>query len=152
VLPKGVETPTIVQCILGELNEEIIEEYSCDICNPKRYNAIRKTKIWKLPHNLILVIKRFTHNNEKIYTPIEPFENILELKSIYSELSPNKKNSKYLLQSIVDHHGSSNNGHYTAQAKHKKDNKWYVYDDQNIHAIDSFKIGESSYILFLEKE
>ena len=151
VFPKDLSKPTILQCIHGELNEEIIEEYSCDVCSPKRYRALRKTKIWKLPQNLILVLKRFDHNFQKIHTPIEHLIK-LDLGSIYSELSPNKKNSKYSLRSIVDHHGSMNGGHYTAQAKHTVDSKWYLYDDQDIHAIDSPIMGESSYILFFEKE
>jgi ubiquitin C-terminal hydrolase len=144
-------SPTLIQCLQGELNEEIIEEYACDKCAPKRYSAVRKTRIWKLPTTLIIVLKRFTSNGRKIHTSIENINNTIALTSIFSSNSPNKLNSNYSVQSIVDHHGSSTGGHYTAQAKHVKENKWFLYDDQNVHPINNPIYGESTYILFLER-
>ena len=149
---KGViknEVQSLLKCIHGELNEEIIEDYVCDKC-PKRTQAIRKTKVWKLPKNLIVVLKRFTYDGRKIHTAIHPFDE-LSLDELFTQSSPNRKHSKYTLRSIVDHHGGANGGHYTAQAKHVTENKWFMYDDQSIHNIDKPHIGESSYILFLER-
>jgi hypothetical protein len=151
VLPEGVSKPTILQCLEGELNEEVIEDYACDHCKPKRTRATRKTRVWKLPQNLIIVLKRFTYDGRKIHTPIEPVTTLLSLDSLYSELSPNKDNSNYTVLSTVDHHGSSRGGHYTAQGLHDSEHKWFVYDDQSVHSIDKPVFGESTYILFLNK-
>jgi ubiquitin C-terminal hydrolase len=151
---KGVihigEKPTLLECIHGELNEEIIDDYACDKCSPKRCKAVRKTKVWKLPKTLIVVLKRFNYDGRKIHTPIHPFGPNIMLDSLYSASSPNKKESEYTLRSIVDHHGSSTGGHYTAQAKHRGEEKWYVYDDQSVHSIDTPVLGDSSDIFFLE--
>ena len=147
---KGVinktKNPTLLECIHGELNEEIIEGYVCDGCN-KRTTAIRKTKVWKLPKNLIVVLKRFTYDGQKIHTPLLSFGEDISLGELFSASSPNKKHSNYTLRSVIDHHGSSQGGHYTAQAKQ---DKWFTYDDQSIHESD-LEMGSSSYILFLEK-
>jgi len=153
---KGVfnehdKSTTLIDCLQGELNEEVIEEYACDKCAPKRYSATRKTRIWKLPQTLIIVLKRFTSHGKKIHTNIENINNTIALTSIFSSNSPNKLNSNYTVQSIIDHHGSSSGGHYTAQAKHVKEDKWFMYDDQNVYPINNPIYGESTYILFLEK-
>jgi ubiquitin C-terminal hydrolase len=145
---------TLIESILDELNEETIDEYACDKCSPNRHKATRKTKIWKLPPTLIVVLKRFTYDGRKIYTPLENFntEEPVDISNIYSPLSPDKeKQNKYQLISTVDHHGGPNGGHYTAQAKHRTENKWFNYDDQSVSEIQTPDIGSSTYILILEK-
>jgi len=143
---------TLIESILNDLNDEIIDEYACDKCSPKRHKATRKTKLWKLPPTLIVVLKRFTFDGRKIYTPLLPFESPLDISDLYSSLSPDKfKQNKYALRSTVDHHGGPMGGHYTSQAKNRSDDKWYHYDDQSVGEIHKAEIGSSTYILFLEK-
>lgn len=152
VIHKQAEKPTLIQCIMDELNEEVIDDYACDKCSPIRSKAIRKTRVWKLPKNLIVVLKRFTYDGNKIHTSIEPFGPELSLHDLFSPSSPYKKSCHYQLNSVVDHHGSSRGGHYTAQAKHRSEEKWFLYDDQSVHRIEGPTLGESSYIFFLESK
>lgn len=152
VINKQESKALLIQCINDELNEETIEGYECDKCKPKRSQATRNTRIWKLPKNLIVVLKRFNYDGQKIHTPIEPFGPELDLKSLFSELSPHKSKHVYNLISTIDHHGSSNNGHYTAQAKHRSEEKWFMYDDQSSQLIDGPNVGGSTYIIFLEAQ
>lgn len=143
---------TLIESILNDLNDEIIDEYACDKCSPKRHKATRKTKLWKLPPTLIVVLKRFTFDGRKIYTPLLPFESPLDISDLYSSLSPDKfKHNKYILRSTVNHHGGPTGGHYTSDAKNRNDDKWYHYDDQSVGEIHKAEIGSSTYILFLEK-
>ena len=152
VINKSDASPTLLQTIEGELNTETIDDYACDKCAPKRSSAVRSTRVWKLPKTLIIVLKRFTPDGRKIHTPITPISNVVEFNSIFSESSPEKKqHTCYTVRSIVDHHGSSRGGHYTAQAKHHKEDAWYNYDDQNVSKITNPHYGESTYILFLEQ-
>lgn len=151
ILPEGMVKPTLIQCLKGDLNEETIEGYECDHCKPKRTSAIKKTYIWKLPPNLIVVLKRFKYDGSKINTPIEVVSSNINLSDLYSPLSPNKKKSTYTTQSIVDHHGSAFGGHYTAQGLHNSEHKWFLYDDQSVHPVDNPVYGESTYILFLKQ-
>ena len=151
VIKKG-DSPSLIECIMGELNEEIIDDYACDKCAPKRSRALRKTRVWKLPKNLIVVLKRFNYDGQKIHTPVKSFGPVISLEELFSHASPNKKSCDYQLTSIVDHHGSSRGGHYTAQAKNRSEEKWFLYDDQNVHSIEGPSMGESSYIFFLESK
>ena len=150
VINKNDNTPTLIQCIHGELNEELIEDYSCDKCSPKRTTAVRKTKVWKLPETLIVILKRFSMDGNKIHTAIEPFDETLNFETLFYKNSPNIIHSKYMLRSIIDHHGSANGGHYTAQAKHRKVNKWFLYDDDSVNEIKNPILGNTSYIFFFE--
>jgi len=140
---------TLLDSLQADLNKETIEGYECENCKPNKTNAIKITRIWKLPPNLIVVFKRFTYDGRKINTPIQLGS--MNLESLFSELSPYKNSSKFILNSCVDHHGSIHGGHYTAQAKNKEHDKWFLYDDQNVHSLENPMIGENSYILFLEK-
>ena len=151
VIPEDIAKPTLLQCLEGELNDETIEGYECDHCKPTRTSATRKTRVWKLPQNLIVVLKRFNYDGRKIHKSIEPVSTILSLENLYSELSPNKRDSNYTVLSTVDHHGSANGGHYTAQGLNNSEHKWFLYDDQSVHTIDKPHYGESSYIFFLNK-
>jgi len=145
--------PTLIECLEADLNDETLENYECDKCKPNKTIATKITKIWKLPQNLILVLKRFTYDGKKINTPIKNIEEPIHLESLFSEYSPNKINSNhFIFRSMVDHHGSISGGHYTAQAKHRINISWFVYDDTSVHDIDNYSIGSSSYILFLEKQ
>ena len=52
---------------------------------------------------------------------------------------------------IVDHHGSSRGGHYTAQCRSVVTNDWYRYDDESVHPLGKPEFGESTYMMFLER-
>lgn len=136
-----------------ELKGEDIEGYSCDKCSPLRTTAHRDTAIWRLPQTLIICLKRFTYDGRKIHTKVkvpalEPFNT----RALFSEESPEKDAvTDYTLRSIVDHHGGSGGGHYTAQCKDKITNTWYIYDDDTPTAIPVPIVGETTYVLFYER-
>jgi ubiquitin C-terminal hydrolase len=148
------ENPVDLLAMLKEeLKGEDIEGYSCDTCAPVRTTAHRDTAIWRLPQTLIVCLKRFTFDGRKIHTrvkvpTIEPFET----RPLFSEESPEKDAiTEYSLRSIIDHHGGSENGHYTAQCKDKITNTWYMYDDETPTQIASPIVGESTYLMFYER-
>jgi ubiquitin C-terminal hydrolase len=55
------------------------------------------------------------------------------------------------LRGIVDHHGSSRGGHYTAQVKDPISDNWLLYDDESVFPLAKPNFGESNYILFYER-
>jgi ubiquitin carboxyl-terminal hydrolase 8 len=143
--------PTLIECLLNDMADEILDGYQCDNCKEKT-QAKKERRIWKLPKNLIIVFKRFTYDGRKIQTPIQSFTEEIDLKNIYSKISPHNNQTDYKLVSIVDHHGSINGGHYTAQGYNSKEKKWFLYDDQNVHSLENHHIGQSTYILFLNSK
>jgi ubiquitin C-terminal hydrolase len=143
--------PSLLSMIAEDMPIETIDEYSCDTCS-SRHPAERKTAIWRLPQNLIVCLKRFTPDGQKIHTKISA-EQTLELQSLFSEETPEKKAiTKYNLRSIVDHHGGSLGGHYTAQVKDPISDNWVIFDDESVYPLAQPKFGESTYILFYERD
>ena len=152
-LPDSKEPCTVMQALENEWKSEMIEGYACDKCAPVRTNAIRAFKLWRLPQYLTIVIKRFTPDGRKIHTKIAPMTSPrLLLDPYFSPFTPEKAGvTDYSLRSIVDHHGPSAGGHYTAQCNHLTENRWFLYDDESVHPLMAPMFGESTYILIFDR-
>jgi len=156
---------TLVQCIDYEFKGEEIDEYECEKCSPsppagskdpkpKRHPAIIQRQIWRLPQNLIVVLKRFNPNGTKCHANFSA-DPALKFEKWFAKESPESSSrADYTLQSIIDHHGSANGGHYTAQVKSPTTTKWNMYDDETVSCIKDGSepfLGQMSYILFYRK-
>jgi ubiquitin C-terminal hydrolase len=156
---------TLEQCVDYEFSPEHLDDYQCDVCSPdipkgssevkaKRPQGTVQRRIWRLPQNLILVLKRFNPNGSKCHANFSA-EPTQKFTKWFSDASPeSSKPATYTLQSVVDHHGSANGGHYVAQIKSPVTGKWNVYDDESVSTIqDGSKsfLGQPSYILFYRK-
>jgi ubiquitin C-terminal hydrolase len=141
---------TLVECLNYEFQDEAIDEYSCDHCKPKRHPAAIRRRIWRLPNNLIVVAKRFNPNGTKCHAALST-EPSMTFAPWFSEASPEgSKTASYTLQSIIDHHGSANGGHYTAQVRSPVTGVWNLYDDESVRDLgDGSKPfqGATNYIL-----
>jgi len=148
-LEEGQVPPTIHEMLHEEWKPETIEGYDCEKC-VARTQAIRQSKIWRLPRCLILVFKRFLPNGQKVQTNWTWKEENFMLKEFFSMASPEKSQEfVYGVQSIVDHHGSARGGHYTAQGLNPIDNHWYFYDDENSGAMEKPVFGRTNYMLLM---
>jgi len=146
---------SLEDCIEDDFKVETIDEYSCDHCKPVRKPATISRKIWRLPHNLIVVVRRFNMNGTKCHAQLKAEVDQTFTKWFSPESQETSKKATYAIQSIVDHHGSSNGGHYTAQVKSPFTGLWNNYDDENVHQImDGSKpiLGQSSYVLFYRRK
>lgn len=160
------KTSTLEQCIDYEFQPEEIDEYQCDKCSPdvpsnsptpkaKRPPGSVQRRIWRLPQNLIIILKRFNPNGSKCHANFSA-DPAQKFTRWFSEKSPeSSKLASFNLQSVVDHHGSANGGHYVAQVKSPLTGRWNMYDDENVRTIRDGSqafLGEPSYILFFRKE
>ena len=59
-----------------------------------------------------------------------------------------QKNYRYDLYSVIQHHGTINEGHYTAICN--KDDNWILYNDSSFYKIDN-PITKDAYILFYKR-
>lgn len=154
---------SLEECIDYEFKPEDIDEYQCDVCSPdvpvgqikaKRHPGSLQRRIWRLPPNLILVLKRFNPNGTRCNTDFNAKPEQLFTKW-FSEKSPEvSRLVNYTLQSTIDHHGSANGGHYVSQVKSPITEKWNIYDDESVSLIkDGSKayLGRHSYVLFYRK-
>ena len=156
---------TLEKCMDYEFKPEELDEYQCDDCSPdvpkdsptpkaKRHPGFVQRKIWRLPQNLIVILKRFNPNGTKCHADFSA-DPVQKFSKWFSEESPElSKSAEYSLQSVVDHHGNANGGHYVAQVKSPITGKWNVYDDENVSMMKNGSqvfLGRPSYILFFRK-
>lgn len=151
----GIEPLTLDDLLEKEKEAESIEGYQCDVCSA-RTTAHRSYRVWRLPQTLVLVLKRFTPDGRKIHTRLGtlPLNGVVDFRDFFSEDSPERvADTVYSLRSIVDHHGSSAGGHYTAQARNRTDDRWYLYDDEGVMEMGDRgpTVGDTTYMLFLER-
>jgi len=66
-----------------------------------------------------------------------------------------KMKSKYSIQSIIQHTGMVNGGHYYTLCRDEKERQWYKYDDSTIKKHCEEKkdiISQENYLLFYRKK
>jgi ubiquitin C-terminal hydrolase len=157
VPPSEGESATLQSMVEAEFSPVTIADYDCDKCKPKRQEAVQTVSVWRLPFYLVVHLKRFASDGKKIRTRLAPLplmgEEPVSFSGFFSPFSPELTDKQsYRLISIVDHHGNSNSGHYTAQCRSTVDStKWNVYDDDSSHPISNPMFGESSYMLWFER-
>lgn len=145
------DTPTIESMLKSELKEEEID-FTCEVCKSPEKKGVRSSYIWRLPRMVIIVIKRFTYDGNKITTKINFNLNPIEFSKFFSYCSPEpSKHSKYECFATVDHIGSAKMGHYISQAKSPLYDKWNLFDDETTHSISEPRFGENTYILFFKQ-
>jgi ubiquitin C-terminal hydrolase len=94
-----------------------------------------------LPKRLIITLKKYNINGEKINSEIKIHNELLIRETFSSEIF------KYSLSSVIYHVGDENFGHYYSAIK--KGDKWVYIDDENYSIKKSInKDDPNSYILF----
>ena len=161
---------SLEECMDFTFTGESIDEYQCEKCSPdlpkdappgslkpKRHPGTIQRRIWRLPQNLIVVLKRFRFDGRgqsKCHANFKA-EATQKFEKWFAPASPETSHhAEYILQSTVDHHGSSNGGHYTAQVKSPITGLWNVYDDESVNQItdgSNAHLGAMTYILFYRK-
>jgi ubiquitin C-terminal hydrolase len=144
-LPDVNVNVSIYDCFNKNSNAEILESgRRCTKCK-KNTQTRKNITIWKPPRILIICLKRFDKNLNKINT------NILFPKEKLTILSKfSNKEFNYYLSSIIYHRGSYYGGHYYCICRTMMANgpKWILYDDDVIHNIKDNQItSANSYIL-----
>jgi ubiquitin C-terminal hydrolase len=98
-------------------------------------------------------LKRFRYSEkkrEKVKKLVDyPIAN-LEISSF--EKGKHREPPIYDLFAVANHFGRLNYGHYTAMAKNKNTQKWYLFDDMHTKQISKKQvINSNAYLLFYSK-
>ena len=99
-------------------------------------------KVTKLPKNLLVVLKRFDNDSNKIDTSIEIPE-VFETPDSWRT-----KNAVYYLVGIVHHSGTAEAGHYYTDFS--QDGEWYRGNDSSVTKRTPELAGPSPYILLYQ--
>lgn len=113
----------------------------------EKKKAFRYVRFWRMPNYLMIVLKRFTNNGNKIMTKVEyPME--LDM-SKYCVLKEERTN--YRLYGVINHFGGVNGGHYTAYCRNGE--QWREFDDLDVKDITEETALNNkvvAYVLFYE--
>jgi len=114
--------------------------YFCDKCS-KHTESEKSVCLWKLPTNLIIVLKRYSESR-KINTQVGfPLENMKIIETCSNDLH------EYSLTGVVNHYGIQYGGHYTSCVNIH--DEWYSIDDESISKIKPEKLYNNGvYMLF----
>uniref|UniRef100_A0A8C5WQK1 Ubiquitin carboxyl-terminal hydrolase n=1 Tax=Laticauda laticaudata TaxID=8630 RepID=A0A8C5WQK1_LATLA len=115
---------------------------------------IKFCKVQHFPEILCIHLKRFRHDlmfSTKIGTHVSfPLEG-LDLQPFLAKDSP-AQIAVYDLLSVICHHGTAINGHYTAYCRNNLNNRWYEFDDQSVTEVTESTIQNAeAYVLFYRK-
>ena len=114
----------------------------------KYYDIEKSLMIWKFPNILIIHLKRFTNNGNKIVKLIDfPIDNLDLTKYC---IGYDKKKSIFSLVGVCNHIGTLNSGHYYSYCK--QNDEWYNFDDTSVSKINQNGIiTKHAYCLFYKK-
>ncbi|KAL4476620.1 hypothetical protein ABPG72_000779 [Tetrahymena utriculariae] len=148
---------SIEDCIEEFTKEENLDKsewWLCTSCK-KRTPTTKKIDLWKTPNILIIHLKRFSFTKEN-RGKINKF---IDFKITQFDLSQKvsgkeKMRPIYDLFSVCNHSGNLGGGHYTAYAKNRDTQDWYLFDDSKVYYVKNpYKeiISQKAYVLFYSK-
>lgn len=139
----------IEDCFKNYLSIDYIDNYNCSDC--KNTKCSKQAHFWSLPNYLIVHLKRFDNQNNKIQSHVEfPIDN-LDLTPFISKDKHDKNNYIYSLYAVTYHSGDTSNGHYWSSCRNL-DGNWYNFNDGNITKYTKLSkntiVNNNAYILF----
>ncbi|GFS20380.1 ubiquitin carboxyl-terminal hydrolase 19 [Elysia marginata] len=96
------------------------EAWYCPSCK-KHVEASKQMSIWRLPHTLVIQLKRFSFQNFLLRSKIKKFIDFpirgLDLSKFCVGLQPGDSPPIYDLYAVANHHGLLIGGHYTCYVR-----------------------------------
>lgn len=150
---------TLADCLEEFVKEEILDKddaWHCPNCRKAR-KATKKLTITRLPHMLIIHLKRFTNRGlwrDKLNTMIDfPLKNLNLTKYVppllpRDALGPDAPDPTvevtppflYDLYGVCNHYGTLNGGHYTSFVRNSYNNAWNLFDDSKASFVDDSSV------------
>ncbi|KAK1382239.1 hypothetical protein POM88_019974 [Heracleum sosnowskyi] len=146
-------TPSLYGCLEAFEREELLvaeEWWDCPQCKGKMQSS-KKLELWTLPEILVIHVKRFSSNNDKLETFVNfPVHDFDLSNHVANKTDPGKQ--LYELYAVINHRGTQRNGHYTSFIKLRDVNRWYEFDDSIVSPLEEEKVqSEYAYVLLYKK-
>lgn len=144
------ECNSIKDCLDKYIKKYLLDDqnmWKCDKC--KRENRpIKQSKIWKTSDIIIILLKIYNKNSQKINKSIK-YDIILDMDNYI--INNDNDNNKYSLESYCIHNGSVLNGHYYSVCKNYLDKNWYLFNDEDVILLDNNDVLNKNPYLFFYK-
>ena len=145
---------TLTDCFnLGFANDSL-DDYQCDACKVKGKATIRN-RISNFPPVIILTLKRFTNNMQKVSGKVAWDMNRLDLRSWAAFSAGDPFNKMYTppiyeTTAVIEQQGSFRGGHYRMYAK--QNGIWNEYDDNDVRQVPGESVANcDAYVVFLTR-
>ena len=139
-----VNNITLEECMRFTFHDEVLDSLWYDEKTKTEKSLIKKTTLGYLPSILVIHLKRWTSSLNKNKQVVN-FNEQLDIKEFTEQTD-----TLYELFGIINHQGNMFGGHYFSYIK--KNNKWFIFDDNNIKTIPfSNIVSEKNYCLFYRK-
>jgi ubiquitin C-terminal hydrolase len=147
----AISGTTLVDCFTQFVGIENLtgdNQFQCKDCG-SNVDATKRFFLVNQPECIVIHMNRFHNNLSKIQTSIQIPNNL----EIAKYINPPPENSyMYELYGIVHHNGEYRQGHYYADCKSEKNQKWYRYDDSSVSEQEPKLDGATPYILFYQRQ
>eukprot|EP00730_Choanoeca_flexa_P015595 TRINITY_DN7194_c0_g1_i5.p1 TRINITY_DN7194_c0_g1~~TRINITY_DN7194_c0_g1_i5.p1 ORF type:complete len:714 (+),score=89.61 TRINITY_DN7194_c0_g1_i5:50-2191(+) len=133
---EGTSEQQLQDCLNMFGHEETLENQEAPLCDrcKRKTSATKRLQVVEWPHLLVLHLKRFVYNARDQNKVLTRIHCPLELNVGNSD-SKGSNTLRYELCGLVNHSGSLQGGHYTAQCKHACNKQWYEYNDAIVEPI-----------------
>ena len=147
------KTMPLTKCFDYFMKWETLENYSfkCEICKSDK-SPTKKIQIYKCPYYLIIHLKRFIDEKNKINTEVIFPLRGLDLNEYVKDKDDDPIEKIYDLRCIMYHSGELGYGHYYAVCYNTIHNKWLLYNDERVREINENEISrKDAYVLFYRR-
>jgi ubiquitin C-terminal hydrolase len=133
-LEEVVKLGSLNECLQIFFQQQVLDEWKCDKCSNTK-NNYRDNKIWRLPSNLIICVKRNKYADGKLkkLNNLISVPNFLTLKPYTLKSYPKYD---YNLLGVINHYGESDDGHYNFDFPFKND--LLKVDDDKVFKINEY--------------
>lgn len=148
LLPTRQVECSLTDCLNDYTEVTNISGFQCSNCN-SRTEGMLKTEIDRIPHILVVVLKRYKCERKKM-SKLEQMVTFplkgLDMSRYMTEPTPE---AVYELYAKVDHVGTLKSGHYTATVRNRRVMQWFQYDDDKMEeAEEVLLVKPTTYMLF----
>ena len=152
-VPKSDKPVELLDILMSEGQGDMIEDYVCTKCSPKRTKATVTRSLWRLGSWVIIMLKRNENNGRRINTKVNIPYQCSFTPAFHTNSQEPSSREPYELFATIHHHGQAEGGHYTTQAKHPVTGRWAHYDDESAREIaeDKPSLDPSTYIVMYRR-
>lgn len=155
-LPAGTVL-TLKHCLEEYSKNEVLDEqnmWTCDGCNEK-VQAHKQATIWEAAPSMVFQINRF--NGDRTTKDKRHVDYPTTGLDLAPYITPQNRNPDatytYRLQSVANHTGSLQGGHYYSYCIDDDTLRWFKYDDHVVSEITAKQVvTATAYILFYMRE
>lgn len=144
-------------CLEEYCKEELLDEnnlWNCESCNNK-VPGVKRLQLWSTPPVLVIQLKRFSatrtiKDSRLVSYPLKDF-NIG--KYVSAAKIDKSMCTSYRLQSVINHTGTMQGGHYFTYCLDDDTGDWYKYDDIDVSKISTeHVVNKNAYLLFYTRK